>query len=160
MTSKAAVSYGNDNDDDGDDDGPLGLEEEQPETDAETIEYDDDDEYQTGDEVEDPQFATVIEAVDKAWHYLIKECQDEEVETVDQYINRYGTRSVDGVIDGMEYEARRDNACYGSGLDGTPQGVAREPICVEFSRSMSILLVAIDGEHLPDLGEDGHYVVQ
>ena len=112
------------------------------------------------EDTEDPQYAHVLEAADKAWHYVINECEDEHVETVDHYINQFGTKAAGSAIDGMEYTDQLSDACQGHGLERTLKGVACEPICIEFSRSMSMLLTPKNGEVLPELGADGHYVVE
>ena len=52
----------------------------------------------------------------------------------------------------MEYTEHKSDACQA-------YGVATEPICVEFSRSMSKLLTPLDGEALPEHKYDEHYVV-
>ena len=68
-------------------------------------------------------------------------------------MDKFGTNQFHGVIDGMEYEAHAKTHCPAT-------AGACEPFCIEFSRRMSMVLTPLDGEVLPELGADGHYVVE
>ena len=78
-----------------------------------------------------------------------------DVSALEQYVEVYGTKATDTPVDLGEFEVPwKDEGRCG------PQGPASEPFEVEMSRSMSMLLVSRDGEALPELGDDGHYVIQ
>ena len=75
-------------------------------------------------------------------------------------MQHYGTQLSDAPIaddegDAQEQHSRRDEAHF-NGLSHAHTWVGDGPFDVEFSRAMSMLLVPLHGEELPDLGHDGH----
>ena len=95
---------------------------------------------------------------------MINECDDATVSTIHDYVQYYGTQLSGAAIDDEKSDAQEQNQrhdeAHFNGLSHAHNRVVDAPFDVEFTRAMSLLLVPLDGEELPDLGHDGHYVVR
>ena len=73
-------------------------------------------------------------------------------------VEQFGTHPNDAAIDASDDVA--DTDARGQSEGGARASASSEPIEIAMSRDMSKLLFSDDGEVLPELGPDEHYVVQ
>ena len=158
--------------DDEDSDGePPGLDD-----DASTIDYRDHEDAESEQEIDDEGDLNLDrkDSENNSLAYLLKGLyRDSSTECIDQddlgiYLEESGTKVEDAPVEALDVQngaalcwasAERELHDIPKGGDASHTGISG-PLEVELSRPMSMLLVPSDGERLPALGPDGHYVVQ